>query len=93
MNRFQQEDYSITRKYGGLGLGLAIVRQLVEALGGTITAASPGANLGATFTVLLPLLKSEPEPQQSEKVAKQECDLTGIRVLTVEMMIPMPVSC
>ena len=81
---FQQEDYSITRKYGGLGLGLAIVRQLVEALGGTIAAASPGANLGATFTVLLPLLRNEPEPQKPEQISKIAYDLTGIRVLTVD---------
>ena len=81
---FQQEDYSITRKYGGLGLGLAIVRQLVEALGGTIAAASPGADLGATFTVLLPLLRNEPEPQQPEQISQTDCDLTGIRVLTVD---------
>ncbi len=81
---FQQEDFSITRKYGGLGLGLAIVRQLVEALGGTIAAASPGADLGATFTIQLPLLRLEPEPQQVERVSENDYDLTGIRVLTVD---------
>ncbi|MBD1842050.1 PAS domain S-box protein [Cyanobacteria bacterium FACHB-63] len=81
---FQQEDASITRKYGGLGLGLAIVRQLVEAHGGTITADSPGEGLGATFTVLLPLLNVEPVIQPSIELPQQELDLTGIRVLAVD---------
>ncbi|MCC3404442.1 MAG: PAS domain-containing protein [Microcoleus sp. PH2017_10_PVI_O_A] len=58
---FYQEDVSLTRKYGGLGLGLAIVRHLVEAHGGTIAAESAGENLGATFKVFLPLLNPEPE--------------------------------
>lgn len=51
---FRQADGSITRSRSGLGLGLAIVRHLVELHGGTITADSPGANQGATFTVRLP---------------------------------------
>lgn len=54
--RFRQEDASSTRRHGGLGLGLAIVRHLVELHGGTIAAASAGENTGATFTVELPLL-------------------------------------
>jgi PAS domain S-box-containing protein len=53
---FQQQDSSTTRFYGGLGLGLAIARQIVEAHGGTITATSPGEGQGATFTVQLPLI-------------------------------------
>ncbi|MFB2837143.1 sensor histidine kinase [Floridanema evergladense] len=55
-DRFRQEDGSITRAYGGLGLGLAIVRYLVELHGGTIQAESSGYGKGATFTVLLPLV-------------------------------------
>lgn len=81
---FQQEDASITRKYGGLGLGLAIVRQLVEVHGGTITANSSGEGLGATFTVRLPLLNIAPEAQPLDEHLHQELDLTGIRVLAVD---------
>ncbi|KAM3094208.1 sensor histidine kinase [Phormidesmis sp. 146-12] len=52
---FRQEDSSTTRSYGGLGLGLAIVRQLVELHNGTVLAESPGEGQGARFTVRLPL--------------------------------------
>ncbi len=55
---FRQADSATTRKFGGLGLGLAIVRQLVELHGGTVQADSPGENQGATFVVNLPCLKS-----------------------------------
>ncbi|RUT01238.1 hypothetical protein DSM106972_067890 [Dulcicalothrix desertica PCC 7102] len=55
---FRQEDSSTTRNFGGLGLGLAIVRQLVELHGGIIWAESPGENQGATFTVKLPIVKN-----------------------------------
>jgi PAS domain S-box-containing protein len=52
--RFRQADSAITRKFGGLGLGLAIVRHLVELHGGTVSADSAGENQGATFIVRLP---------------------------------------
>jgi len=81
---FRQQDVSITRSYGGLGLGLAIVRQLVEAHGGIITADSPGEGLGATFTVHLPLLNVELEIKQIDELPQQALELTGIRVLTVD---------
>ncbi len=81
---FRQEDASITRKYGGLGLGLAIVRQLVEVHNGTITADSPGEGFGATFTVRLPLLNVTPTIQQIDGVPQQELNLAGIRVLVVD---------
>lgn len=61
-DRFRQESGSITRSYGGLGLGLSIVRHLVELHGGVVAVDSPGEGRGATFTVKLPLLaESIPE--------------------------------
>jgi PAS domain S-box-containing protein len=53
-DRFRQADSTSTRNYGGLGLGLALVRHLVEMHGGTVQAESPGEGMGATFTVTLP---------------------------------------
>jgi signal transduction histidine kinase len=58
-DRFRQSDSTITRVHGGLGLGLAIVRHLVELHGGTVEAASDGENRGATFTVHLPYRPAE----------------------------------
>lgn len=81
---FRQEDASITRKFGGLGLGLAIVRQLVEAHGGTIRVESPGEELGAIFTVRLPALSAEPTNQPSTEPSPLDLDLTGICVLAVD---------
>lgn len=57
-DRFSQADSTTTRSYGGLGLGLAIVRHLVELHGGVVSVESPGEGLGATFTVKLPLHSS-----------------------------------
>jgi CheY-like chemotaxis protein len=53
--RFRQEDSTITRKFGGLGLGLSIVRHIVELHGGEVSVASAGLGKGSTFTVLLPI--------------------------------------
>src|SRR5204863_10056053 len=55
-DEFQQADRSITRRYGGLGLGLAIARRLVEAHAGRIEAESDGDGMGATFRVRLPIV-------------------------------------
>ena len=54
-DRFRQEDSSSTRAHAGLGLGLALVRHIIELHGGAVTAESPGKGRGATFTVRLPL--------------------------------------
>jgi signal transduction histidine kinase len=69
-DRFSQEEGHITRRHGGLGLGLAIVRHLVEMHGGTINVESPGEGRGATFTVELPFttadsIDADAEPQQA----------------------------
>src|SRR5207237_5624037 len=65
-DRFRQAESGSTRSHGGLGLGLAIVRNLVDLHGGGVRAASPGPGRGATFTVTLPLAgprKDPPAPQ------------------------------
>lgn len=79
---FRQENYSITRKFGGLGLGLAIVRQIVDSHQGTITARSPGENRGATFTVQLPRVDAD-TPIASELI-EESGDLSGISILVVD---------
>jgi len=61
-NRLTQKDSSVTRSHNGLGLGLAIVRHLVDAHGGTVRAESSGLGRGATFQVTLPLLTATPTP-------------------------------
>jgi CheY-like chemotaxis protein len=66
--RFRQENSSSTRSYGGLGLGLAIVRYLVEQHGGTVQAFSQGEGMGATFTVQLPLWSACSQSSASSSV-------------------------
>ena len=67
-DRFRQADGSSTRRHGGLGLGLAIVRHLVELHGGTVRADSPGEGCGATFTVTLPLAAATPHAAKDRPV-------------------------
>ncbi len=96
--RFLQEDGSYTRRHGGLGLGLAIVRHIVELHGGEVSAASEGKGKGATFTVILPLMAinigskaidvapgaSGSIPQGDDPQAQNHCQLQGIVIAVVD---------
>lgn len=81
-DRFRQADSSATRAFGGLGLGLSIVRSLVELHGGTVTASSEGEGHGASFTVTLPLFPTGSDVQQPQASAAK--GLNGRRILLVE---------
>jgi PAS domain S-box-containing protein len=81
---FRQQDGATTRRFGGLGLGLAIVRHLVELHGGTVQAESPGEGQGATFTVKLPLMPSPPQISPDNKPSAPSLDLQGIKILVVD---------
>ena len=96
-DRFRQADSTSKRKYSGLGLGLAIVRHLVEMHGGTVAASSPGEGQGAIFTVRFPVASPEILLQPEERSPGQELkqptqlnqmdgkqNLSGIRVLVVD---------
>lgn len=87
-DRFRQADSSTTRSFGGLGLGLAIVRHLVELHGGTVSAHSDGVNKGATFSATFPLLAERAEPvahaHNGEMNAFESRLLDGLRVLLVD---------
>ena len=90
--RFRQGDASATREYGGLGLGLAIVRQLVELHGGTVGVQSDGPGKGATFTIHLPselpvAAPAESAGETTRAVAARQTDsesLDGTKVLVVD---------
>jgi signal transduction histidine kinase/DNA-binding response OmpR family regulator len=94
--RFRQADSSSTRQFGGLGLGLAIVRHLTELHGGTVHVSSAGENLGATFKIRLPLaithvnqelLHSEVPFRQNEETRSPSgfmSSLEGVRILVVD---------
>jgi PAS domain S-box-containing protein len=90
-DRFKQADQSITRRFGGLGLGLSIVKNLVELHGGSIRAESGGIDRGTTFTIVLPssagawpIERRSPSNVVSKEGAQPGDSLSGIRVLVVE---------
>jgi CheY-like chemotaxis protein len=94
-DRFRQGDGSTKRTYGGLGLGLAIVRHMTELHGGTVTANSAGEGLGATFRVALPLAalredgfflgnRSETKAASTGAIASSEKELEGVRILILD---------
>jgi diguanylate cyclase len=93
-DRFRQADASTTRRHGGLGLGLAIARQLVELQGGTIVVESAGTNRGTTFVVRFPL-RQQFVPAwarggggmlQPSAAPRATQDLSGLRILVVDDM-------
>jgi signal transduction histidine kinase/ActR/RegA family two-component response regulator len=84
--RFRQADTSSSRREGGLGLGLALVRELVELHGGTVRADSPGIGRGSSFVVELPTMRSHEQQGQSGNAAAVTAHdaLAGTHVLLVE---------
>ena len=91
--RFRQEEASTNRRYGGLGLGLSIVKHLVELHGGTVRVASPGEGRGSTFCVQLPVMahrntydeyRTRPETVETASFGFSAVNLTGIKVLVVD---------
>jgi len=87
-DRFRQADVTSTRIHGGLGLGLAIVRHLVEMHDGTISAESPGIGKGATFKVRLPLMEAKVEPVDDEtKQSRLNIESSGLFINNIGLRI------
>jgi signal transduction histidine kinase/CheY-like chemotaxis protein len=82
--RFRQGDSSSTREHGGLGLGLGIVRHVVELHGGTVTASSRGDNTGSRFDVSMPIRAMDAPPAQPPELVAPAPALRGVSVLVVD---------
>lgn len=81
---FRQADSTTTRRFGGLGIGLAIVRHLVELHDGTVAVASPGRGFGATFTIKLPLMPMQSTADRKPSSTELSQNLTGVKVLVID---------
>jgi two-component system CheB/CheR fusion protein len=81
---FVQGDKSLERSQGGLGIGLTVVRRLVEMHGGTVMARSAGPGQGSEFTVRLPTLSETPDPERTEQAGPPPLTATRRRVLVVD---------
>jgi CheY-like chemotaxis protein len=81
---FEQGDLSVSRQFGGLGLGLAISKGIVDAHGGQIVAESPGLGRGATFTVSLPLAEAQQMPNAPLSSAQSQAVSKAVRILLVD---------
>ena len=93
-DRFRQADSTITRRHGGLGLGLAIARHLAELHGGHVAAESAGLGHGATFTLRLPVATGAAEPRAGRRRRPDgAARLHGVRVLLVEDHRDTPSCC
>jgi signal transduction histidine kinase len=84
--RFRQKDTSTTRQHGGMGIGLAIVKQLVELHGGSVGATSAGEGYGTTFSVSLPFAARLPTVEAPSAAPEQEdgTELRGMKILAVD---------
>jgi PAS domain S-box-containing protein len=81
---FSQVEGTLTRAQGGLGIGLSLVRRLVEMHGGSITAHSEGPGRGSTFTVRLPVLVEAPRPTQADERREEAAPTSALRILIVD---------
>lgn len=80
---FRQADATISRRHGGMGIGLALVQQLVQLQGGSVSVSSAGVGKGAEFSIKLPLSREAKEPLGTGKLVQPDA-LTGMRILVVD---------